>query len=1331
MNRQNSNKSAEQTNSSLLKNFISNVKSQYDGVSYRHRLLLSRELKRLESLSDEEKIVDLELKISQMLDTYKESLKNRIDSLPSVSYDSNLPVAARHDEIVKSIQENQVVIIAGETGSGKTTQIPKMCLEAGLGIKGLIGHTQPRRIAARAVASRIASELNESLGQSVGYKVRFTDVTGENCYIKLMTDGILLAETANDRLLLNYDCIIIDEAHERSLNIDFLLGYLKQLLAKRSDLKLIITSATINTQRFSEHFGNAPVIEVSGRTYPVEVKYMPLGVEESLDDEETEETELDLRNGILRAVKYLFKEHGRADTLVFLPGEREIMDIAAFLKKAHLPNTEILPLYARLATSEQNRIFEAHSTVRIVLCTNVAETSLTVPGIRYVIDPGSARISRYSPKTKVQRLPVEKISKASANQRKGRCGRVSDGVCVRLYSEDDFNSRPDFTDPEIQRTNLAAVILQMVSLRLGSIAVFPFIDPPQPRQITDGIRLLEELGAIRESRGLSTEEIRLTRIGEALSKIPADPRLSRMLIEADKEGCLCEVLIIVSALAVMDPRERPLDRQEQSRQAHHRFDDDKSDFLSYLNLYHYICDNQKQMSSSALKKKLKAEYISYLRVREWFDLLRQLRATCQILKYRFNEKASDYDSIHRAIVSGLLSQIGHYDDNDKSLYLGARGVKFTIHPSSVLCKKKPKWICSQELNETSRLFAKTVATIDPLWIENLAPHLIKRHYGEPYWSKKQGAVLSSMTITLYGLPVVQDRRVQYSHIDEKLCRQLFIRDGLVAGDVELKHQFFRRNLELIDEVVHVEDKLRRRDLLSDSTVLEEFYDRRLPENIVSVRHFDKWWREKSKSDPHYLDFSLELVTKDGFDRVTQNDFPEYWEQDKFRLKLSYVFDPTSKDDGVTVHIPLAVVNKINPKEFAYQIRGLRLELLTSLIKSLPKRLRKNLIPAPDYARALMEAIEDRKSGDDLYVKCAKELTRMGGEIITESDFDRTLIDKHLLMNFAFEDESGKTVKKGRNFEALSASVQGEIREVLHKSVKSPDHEVKSSSWVFGTIPKEKVSRQGSIEITAYPALTDRGDGVTLELYDSKYKQQKAMWLGQRKLLSLCIKDPTSYLEKHLPNKSKLAMYYQPLGSVKELINDLMLGTISQIMKENNAPCYDEESFNKLYEKVRSTLNEKALSLCTHIDRILMKTHEIRRLVKGKINLAVAYSYKDIAAHLDSLVYKGFISSTTVEHLSQIPRYLDAIISRIDKLSRDVNRDLLYTRKIEQVQELYKNTVSRYKYQAVPDDLIEVKWLIEELRVSYFAQQLGVKISVSDKRIANELKRILEDYPEHG
>ncbi|NLK85191.1 MAG: ATP-dependent RNA helicase HrpA [Aeromonadales bacterium] len=1315
-----------------LEQFINNVKKKFNNLTYKHRRILSRELKKLSSLKDESTLIDRELAISEKLEEYLKFFSARQENLPEFSYDENLPVASKKDEIIDLIKKNQVVIIAGETGSGKTTQIPKMCLEAGLGRYGYIGHTQPRRIAARAVASRISSELNEQLGQSVGYKVRFTDVTSDTSYIKLMTDGILLAETAQDRLLLNYDCIIIDEAHERSLNIDFLLGYLKNLLEKRKGLKLIITSATINTARFSEHFNNAPIVEVSGRTYPVDVVYMPLNddPEDSEDDDECEVSELDLRNGVLKAVKYLFKEHGRGDILVFLPGEREIMDLAAFLKKAHLSNTEILPLYARLATAEQNKIFAPHTSVRIVLCTNVAETSLTVPSIKYVIDPGTARISRYSARTKVQRLPVEKISKASADQRKGRCGRVSEGVCVRLYSKEDFDLRQDFTDPEILRTNLAAVILQMVSLKLGNINSFPFIDPPMQRQVTDGIRLLEEVGAIYESKGLTTDLISLTKIGLDLSRIPADPRLGRMLIEANKEGCLSEVLVIVAALAVMDPRERPLDKQEQSRQCHHRFDDEKSDFIAYLNLYDYICKCQKEMSNSALRKKLKSEYISYLRVREWFDLLRQLRASSVGLKYKLNEVKANFESIHRAILSGIISQVGHFDNEDKQLYCGARGVKFLIHPSSVLSKRKPKWICASELNETSRLFAKNVAQIDPLWIENVGSHLIKKTYQEPHWSRKKGAVIANMTISLYGLVIEQGRKALYTNIDPALCRSLFIRDGLVGGDLDCRFDFFTRNLDLIDEVTHVEDKLRRRDLLVESSVLEEFYNKKLPENIVSMRHFEKWWKDKQKSDPHYLDFNLDLVTKDNFNNITEQDFPEFWYQDKFKFKLSYIFEPSDKNDGVTVHIPLAVLNKVSAKEFTYQIRGLRLEFLTALIKSLPKRLRKNLIPAPNFAQALMESLGE-PSKDDLYLKASKELTRMGGEVITPDDFDKTQIDKHLFMNYSIEDEKGKVVKQSRNFEALTASLQKEVKNALEKVVSTHKASAPVNSWSFGTIKSEQKTMHGSLEVTAYPALTDKGNGVSLELYENKFVQSQKMWVGQRKLIALSIKDPTSYLEQHLPNKSKLSMYYQPLGQVKDLINDLMLGAIDIIMQKEGAPVYDEKSFNDLVLKVRADLNDTALNLCTYVDKILCKAHEIKRALKGQLNLAVAYTYKDVAKNLDKLVYKGFISSTKLEHLSQIPRYLDALLYRLEKVHRDVNRDLMYTRKIEDLEEQYKTTKDRYKYTAVPQCLEEVRWLIEELKVSYYAQQLGVKISVSDKRILNELARVLEEYPEHN
>ncbi|MBO6258015.1 MAG: ATP-dependent RNA helicase HrpA, partial [Succinivibrio sp.] len=1109
------------------------------------------------------------------------------------------------------------------------------------------------------------------------------------------------------------------------LNIDFLLGYLKKLLVRRPDLKLVITSATIDVNRFSTHFDDAPIIEVSGRTYPVEVVYMP--PEDTLSDEDDVDEEADLRHGVLRAVKYLLKEHGYGDILVFLPGERDIMDMAAFLNRQKLPAVEILPLYARLATSEQNKIFAPHQGVRIVLSTNVAETSLTVPGIRYVVDPGLARISRYSPRTKVQRLPVEKISQASANQRKGRCGRISEGVCVRLYSEEDFKARPEFTDPEILRTNLAAVILQMVALRLGDLRKFPFIDAPEERQVTDGMRLLEELGAISDPRGKGTDELELTRIGVMLAKIPADPRLSRMLLEAARYNSLNEVLIIVSALAVMDPRENPVDKKEQSRQYHHRFDTEKSDFLAYLRLYQYINNLQKDLSNSALRKTLKKEFISYLRVREWFDVLRQLRASCQVLKLGINEKEADYESIHRAILTGLLSQIGHFDDNDKGLYLGARGVKFYIHPSSVLNKKHPKWLCAAELNETSRLFARTVAEIDPLWLEFAAAHLVKRNYSDPHWSKKQGAVIASMNMTLYGLTFVSGRTVQYTKIDPVLCRTLLIRDGLVGGDIDCRFDFYRHNRDLVAEVVEVEDKVRRRDLLVDSTVLEDFYNRRIPDSVTTQRAFEHWWTEKQKTDPAFLNFTLDLIATDRLQQTRQNLFPDFWQMGPLKLKLSYVFSPGDRYDGVSVHIPVTVINQIVPSQFVWQVEGLRSEFLSALIKSLPKRLRRNLIPAPDYARALNESLGSDISGN-LYERAAKELTRMGGEQIAVEDFDKDLIPAHLFVTFIFEDLKGKEISSGKNYESLADKLQGKARETLQQVVKSHQKSDPVNRWSFGTILKEQVQKQGSIEITAYPALTDKGPGVSLELYDSQSRQLNAMWKGQRKLLSLGLHQPTTYLEAHLPNKAKLAMYYQPIGEVRDLVSDIMLSSIDSLMREYGAPVWEESAFTKLQDRIRANLNEKSLEISRIVEQILYKAHDLKRALKGRISFELARTYADVGGQLDALVFKGFVSSTKSENLKEIPRYLEAALQRLSKAPRDINKDLNCMRILEETTDAWRGAMTRYAKDLVPSELLDIKWLFEELRVSFFAQQLGVKVQISSKRILNEINRILKEYP---
>jgi ATP-dependent helicase HrpA len=1307
--------------------FDSDIRRQFKNTGYSDRRKLSMALRRLESVPAEkqdEAKDEIMLSLAAAVDRFK----RRTEDFPEFKYPASLPVSARRDEIVKAIRDNQVVIIAGETGSGKTTQIPKMCHEAGFGRYGMIGHTQPRRIAARAVAQRIAEELGQDLGKSVGYKVRFTDVTSDECAIKLMTDGILLSETQSDRLLLDYDCIIIDEAHERSLNIDFLLGYLRRLLARRPELHLVITSATIDPGRFSRHFGDAPVIEVSGRTYPVEVIYAPPEEMAEDDDEDSDAAIPGQREAILKAFKSLQHDFGRGDTLVFLPGERDITDTETYLNRQHLPGVEVLPLYARLATSEQNKIFAAHSQVRIVLCTNIAETSLTVPGIRYVIDPGTARISRYSPRTKVQRLPIEKISQASANQRKGRCGRVADGVCVRLYSEEDFLSRPEFTDPEILRTNLAAVILQMISLHLGDIAKFPFIDPPDSRQISDGMRLLNELGAIRQDKkagGNDAGGAELTAIGKTLARLPCDPMLGRMIIESEKYGALSEVLVIASALAVMDPREYPPDRKEQARTLHHRFDDEKSDFIAYLNLYQYLSKQQAALSRSAFSRMLKKELLSYLRVREWFDVLRQLRSSCRVLHMRMNDMKdapAHYEGIHRSLLSGLLSHIGCLDANERGTYLGARGVKFMIHPSSALSKKRPKWICAAELSETTKLFARTVAEVQPEWIERAAGSLVKNTYSEPHWSKRPGAVEASLTVSLYGLRLAEGRRALYTNIDPKMCRELFIRDGLVGGDISREYPFLKHNNALVASVEHAEDKQRRRDILVDEQVLEEFYSEKLPEDAVTQRHFEKWWSVKSKEDPHFLDFSLELITK-GSAASREDLYPEWWKCGNLRLKLSYVFDPTDKRDGVSVHVPLAVIGQLKAQDFEWQIPGLRQELVGSLIKSLPKRLRRNLIPAPDYAKALMESLGPEPEGA-LFERCAKELTRMGGEIVTPEDFDRTLIPKHLFMNFIVEGNGGKVVAEGRSLEDLQSKLSGKAREALKSAVKQKKPVKSEGAWSFGTIRDTQVVRQGGVEITSYPALADHGKEVGLELFDSKTARDRSMWKGERRLLFLSLRQPVSYLEAHLPNRAKLAMYYQKAGSVQELISDIMLASIDSLMQKHGGPAFDQQGFEKLSDKVRGDLNDESLAIASEVEQILMRAHKLRRSLKGSIPLAAAPSCQDIAAQLDSLVFPGFASSTPRPRLREIPRYLDAALMRLEKVPRDINRDRDCMRKVADVREYWKNALSRCRKGSEPQELLDVKWMIEELRVSYFAQQLGVKGQISDKRIIHEIDRIL-------
>lgn len=1227
----------------------------------------------------------------------------RAGRVPKLEYPADLPVSQKKEDIAAAIAAHQVVIVAGETGSGKTTQLPKICLEVGRGIQGLIGHTQPRRLAARSVATRIAEELKCELGTAVGYKVRFNDQVSSDSYVKLMTDGILLAEIQSDRYLSQYDTLIIDEAHERSLNIDFILGYLKQLLPKRPDLKVIITSATIDPERFAKHFGKAPIIEVSGRTYPVETRYRPL-VEGS--------EQKDPLQGIFDAVDELCRE-GLGDILIFMNGEREIRDTADALRKRNIRDTEILPLYSRLSNAEQNRVFSPHAGRRIVLATNVAETSLTVPGIRYVIDPGTARISRYSARTKVQRLPIEPISQASANQRKGRCGRVAPGICIRLYDEADFMGRPEFTDPEILRTNLASVILQMLSLGLGDMASFPFVEPPDSRQISDGVRLLEELGAI-SGKPEGKEGLKLTALGKQLARIPLDPRLARMVLEAPKFGALEEILIITSALSIQDPRERPMEKKQASDEQHRRFEDKDSDFIAFLNLWNYLQSAQKEDSQNQFRKRCQQEYLSYLRVREWQDIHYQVRQATRELGLLHNESACEPQSIHKALLCGLLSHIG-MKDGEKQEFIGARNARFMLFPGSGLFKKPPKWVMAAELTETSRLFARTAARIQPEWIEPLAGHLIKRSYSDPRWSKKAGAVLASEKVTLYGLTIVPEREVQYSQIDPALCRELFIRRALVEGDFETRHAFFKQNRALLAEVEELEHKSRRRDILVDDETLFAFYDARIPHDVVTGRHFDSWWKKAAQSEPELLNFEREMLMKGDASHISELDYPNFWHQGRFKLRLSYQFEPGTDADGVTVHIPLPILNQIEPVGFDWQIPGLRHDLLVALIKALPKNLRKNFVPAPNYATALNQALSP--DAGPLLDALEKQLKRMSGVTIPRESWDLAAVPEHLKISFRVVDDKGKKIAESKDLTELKLQLQGKVQETLSQVADSDIEQSGLTLWSFGPLPKEYSQKRGGFEMKAYPAIVDNKDSVAIQLFDSELAQQQAMWAGQRRLVLLNVPNPIKYLQEKLPNKAKLGLYFNPFGKVADLIDDCIACGCDQLMTAQGAPKWSSDEFEVMKERIRADLNDTVVEIAKLVEQILTAAHGIKKLLKGRVTLELAYAHSDIQAQLERLIYRGFVADTGHQHLPDLLRYLRAIERRLEKIPTDPNRDRLYMLKVQSVEQEYQQLKNKLpKGQPVPVEVQEIRWMLEELRVSFFAQNLGTPYPISDKRV---------------
>ncbi|WP_432248919.1 ATP-dependent RNA helicase HrpA [Streptomyces sanyensis] len=1257
----------------------------------------------------------------------------RAERMPEITYPEQLPVSQRKDEILTAIRDHQVVIVAGETGSGKTTQIPKICLELGRGVRGMIGHTQPRRIAARTVAERVAEELDTPLGEAVGWKVRFTDQASGDTLVKLMTDGILLAEIQTDRELRAYDTIIIDEAHERSLNIDFLLGYLAQLLPRRPDLKVVITSATIDPERFSRHFGDAPIVEVSGRTYPVEVRYRPLLEEDSQDADRDQIT------AITDAVEELMGE-GKGDILVFLSGEREIRDTADALNKKNHRFTEVLPLYARLSHAEQHRVFQPHTGRRIVLATNVAETSLTVPGIKYVIDPGTARISRYSHRTKVQRLPIEPVSQASANQRKGRCGRTSDGICIRLYSEDDFLARPEFTDAEILRTNLASVILQMTAAGLGDIERFPFIDPPDHRNIRDGVQLLQELGALDPAE--KDPRKRLTPLGRRLAQLPVDPRLARMVLEADRNGCVREVMVIAAALSIQDPRERPAEKQAQADQQHARFKDETSDFLAYLNLWRYVREQQKERGSSSFRRMCKQEYLNFLRIREWQDIYAQLRTVAKQMGIHLDEQDAPEQAVHVSLLAGLLSHIGLKDVKEtgkepagrsgggRNEYLGARGAKFAIFPGSALFRKPPRFVMSAELVETSRLWARVNARVEPEWIEPLAQHLVKRTYSEPHWEKDAAAVMAYEKVTLYGVPIVAQRKVNYGRIDPETSRDLFIRNALVEGDWRTHHKFFADNRRLLTEVEDLEHRARRRDILVDDETLFDFYDQRVPEHVVSGAHFDSWWKHKRREQPELLDFEREMLINEKAGSVTKDDYPDTWRQGRLSFRVTYQFEPGADADGVTVHIPLQVLNQVTGEGFDWQIPGLRAEVVTELIRSLPKPVRRHYVPAPNHAAAFLERAVP--SQEPLVTVLARELQRAVGVPVSADDFDLSRVPDHLKVTFRIVDERRRKLAEDKDLEALRRALRPKARQALSKAAASARPDGRSlersglKDWTVGTLESVFETRRAGQPVKAYPALVDEGESVAVRLFDSEAEQAEAMWRGTRRLIMLNIPvSPAKFASDRLTNQQKLALSRNPHGSVQALFEDCATAAADRLIADHGGPVWDEAAYRALFDKVRADLVDLTVRTVDQVQQVLAAWQACERRLKATTSPTLLPNVQDVQRQLAALMPDGFVTRTGLARLPDLMRYLVAADRRLQQMPTSVQRDTTRMEKVHEMQDEFAWLLEQFpEGRPVPRAARDVRWMIEELRVSYFAHALGTAYPVSDKRIVKAIDALV-------
>ncbi|WAD28086.1 ATP-dependent RNA helicase HrpA [Pseudomonadaceae bacterium T75] len=1338
----------------------------------RHRL--RRQLYELRKKPDESKL-------AQWLERFQASVAKveaRRQSVPAIRYDDALPIAAKRDEIKAALEKHQVLVIAGETGSGKTTQLPKICLEIGRGVHGLIGHTQPRRLAARSVATRVAEEIGAPLGELVGYQVRFEDQSTERTLIKLMTDGILLAETQHDRFLEKYDTIIVDEAHERSLNIDFLLGFLKTLLPRRPDLKVIITSATIDLERFSKHFSgaglpDAPIIEVSGRTYPVETWYRPLAAETDEDGNRVED-DLTVDQGILAALdeieaheKSVGKRPG--DVLVFLPGEREIREAAEMLRKANLRFTEVLPLYARLTPGEQQKIFKPAAGRKIVLATNVAETSLTVPGIRYVIDSGTARISRYSYRAKVQRLPIEAVSQASANQRKGRCGRVEPGICIRLYSEEDFLSRPEFTDPEILRTNLAAVILQMLHLRLGDIQDFPFIEPPDGKAISDGFNLLQELSAVNR-------ENQLTPLGRQLARLPIDPRLGRMMLEAAQQGSLAEVLIVASALSVQDVRERPADRQQQADQAHAQWKDPDSDFAALINLWRGFEEKRQELGSNPLRSWCRKNFLNYLRLREWRDAHRQLTLIARELKLgagktadgsghppyaesgsrrvedgegfstrpaeavpttdtKVNvilrqqaeaseaaQKAKSYAAVHKAILAGLLSQIGH--KTEEGDFLGARQRRFWVHPSSVIGRKKPSWIMAAELVETTKLFARMVAKIEPDWIEPLAGHLIKKNHFEPHWEKKRGQVVAYEQVTLYGLIVVGKRPVHYGPVDPVAARELFIREGLVRGEINSRARALSANRQLLERMDELEAKARRRDILADEETLYAYYEARLPTDIYQTASFENWYKRESQKNPQLLVMREEDVLARDAREVTAAQYPDTLRIGELQLPLDYHFEPNHPRDGVTLRVPAPLLPQLRAERLDWLVPGLIEAKAVALVRNLPKAIRKNFVPVPDFVGAALGKIT---FGDGALPEAlGRELLRMTGVRVPEEAWSEAAagLDNHLKMNIEVVNARGKFLGEGRDLAELTARFAEASQAALAPAQQKAEQKPVEARG-FAEVAETAQQKVAGLSMTVYPALVEEG-GVVKEgrfptQAEAEYQHRRAL----QRLLLQQLAEPAKYLRSKLPGLTELGLLYRDMGKVDALVEDILLASLDICILDGETILpRDGAALASLAEKRRGDWTGHAERLARLVLDILKHWHGLQKRFKGRIDLAQAVALNDIKAQLANLVYPGFVRETPAQWLREYPRYLKAIEQRFEKIGAQLQRDRVWSGELAGYWEQYQARLKKHQQEGKRDpELIQYRWMLEEYRVSLWAQQLGTKMPVSDKRLNKQWSQV--------